>query len=48
MRKSALTNPALGGFLIDLHTLVQESKLCLFESSIAEGGDNYQGSNRFL
>jgi hypothetical protein len=33
-----LTNPALGGFLIDLNTLVQESKLRLFESSIAEGG----------
>jgi hypothetical protein len=34
-----LINPALGGFLIDLNTLVQESKLRLFESSIAEGGD---------
>jgi hypothetical protein len=33
-----LTNPAFGGFLIDLHTLVQESKLCLFQSSIAEAG----------
>jgi hypothetical protein len=39
LHEEVMTNQLLGGFMVDVHTKVQEAKLRLFDLVMSEGGD---------